>query len=124
MTINYYVYEIESLRIEKKINQDLFLKDIVSDRQYRRYLNQESVMTLDIFLKLLQRLDYDMSSFLVFVDQKQLEEKKPLLDIRSAIIDFDYDKAKALIYDLRKTLQSKEIDALLTLYLKLIDFYE
>lgn len=124
MTINHYIYEIESLRIEKKINQEVFLKDIVSDRQYRRYLNQESVMTLDIFLKLLQRLDYDMSSFLVYVDQKQLEEKKPLLDIRSAIIDFDYIKAKTWIHALKKRPQKKDIDAMLSLYLKLIDFYE
>ena len=124
MDINHYVFEIEALRIEKKINQDVFLKDIVSDRQYRRYLNQESVMTLDIFLKLLQRLDYDISSFLTYIDQKQLEEQKPLLDIRSAIIDFDYNKAKALIHDVKKTPQSKEIDDMLRLYLKLIDFYE
>jgi hypothetical protein len=124
MEINHYVYEIESMRIEKKINQEVFLKDIVSDRQYRRYLNHESVMTLDIFLKLLQRLDYDMATFLVYVDQKQLEEKKPLMDIRSAIIDFDYDKAKTWIHALKKRPQTKDIDALLTLYLKLIDFYE
>ncbi len=64
--------------LKKKINQDVFLKDIVSDRQYRRYLNQESVMTLDIFLKLLQRLDYDVSSFLTYIDQKQLEEQNPI----------------------------------------------
>ncbi len=124
MNIEQYVYEIESLRIEKKINQDVFLKNIVSDRQYRRYLNHESVMTLDVFLKLLRRLEYDITSFLTYIEQKQLDKKKPLFDIRSAMIDFDYNKAKTLIYNLQKTTQTNDIDAMLSLYLKLIDFYE
>jgi len=124
MDINQYVYEIESLRIEKKINQDVFLKNIVSDRQYRRYLNHESVMTLDVFLKLLRRLEYDITSFLTYIEQKQLDKKKPLFDIRSAMIDFDYNKAKTLINNLQQTTQTNDIDAMLTLYLKLIDFYE
>lgn len=88
MNVQAWLNEVETLRISKKLNQTFFLKDIVSERQYRRYLTGDSSLTLSIFLKLLERLDYDLPTFLTYLDTKKITSNKPLInyDLQSSIL--------------------------------------
>lgn len=124
MTTQNWLYDIETLRIERKINQESFLKDIVSDRQYRRYLNGESTLTLTIFLKLLERLDYTLPTFLTYLETKKTKEHQQFEQLRFAMIDFDYSTSKTMIKDIQSKHLSKEQLETLKLYETLIEFYE
>jgi len=124
MTTENWLYDIETLRIERKINQALFLKEIVSDRQYRRYLNGESTPTLTIFLKLLERLNYTLPTFLTYLETKKMKHNQQFDQLRFAMIDFDYTTSKVLIKDIKSMQLSNDQIETLRLYETLIDFYE
>ena len=124
MNVQAWLNEVETLRISKKLNQTFFLKDIVSERQYRRYLTGDSSLTLSIFLKLLERLDYDLPTFLTYLDTKKNNIQQTFDQLRFAIIDFDYQHAKNMIDDMHKIDLSEDQKKTLKLYQSLINFYE
>ena len=68
MELQKIMFALESLRVDKKMTQSLFLKDIMSDRQYRRYLNMESDITVETLIQLIERLEMTLESFFHYVD--------------------------------------------------------
>ncbi len=57
---------IEQLRHQKHITLEVFTKDIISERTYRRYLNENQAFTFDVLVKLVHRLDMRMRDVLIY----------------------------------------------------------
>lgn len=62
-----YLEAIESLRKEKGLSIDDLIDDVTSERSYRRYLNQELPIPLNILQKLISKLDVDFPDVLIYV---------------------------------------------------------
>lgn len=62
-----YLEAVESLRKEKGISIDDFIDEITSERSYRRYLNQELSIPLDVLGKLIEKLDVAFPDILLYV---------------------------------------------------------
>lgn len=65
--LTYYLEAVESLRKEKGLSIDNLIEDITSERSYRRYLNQDVPIPLDILEKLINKLDVDFPDILIYV---------------------------------------------------------
>lgn len=57
---------IEELRHNKHITLDEFTKNIISERTYRRYLNENKAFTFDVLVQLVHRLDMRMRDVLMY----------------------------------------------------------
>ena len=117
---------LEDQRIKKKYNQLAFCRGIISERNYRRYLNDEVQAKFEIILQLIHRLGFTYSAFMeALVTQKDtLHVMFQTLD--QFFKDFNYVKAKATIYDIKQfsqVLTPSQKDRL-SLYEKLIRLYE
>lgn len=57
---------IEHLRTQKKLAYQTFLDGIISERSYRRYVNEEKSFTFKILILLVERLQMKMRDFIIF----------------------------------------------------------
>ncbi|MDY0211001.1 MAG: helix-turn-helix transcriptional regulator [Acholeplasma sp.] len=71
---------MDNLRHERKVSQENFLYDIVSQRQYYRYLNGESLPPFDIVIELSKRLDM---TFDRLINQFQQASEKETLTVKA-----------------------------------------
>lgn len=118
-------YALESLRIDKKMTQSFFLRDIMSDRQYRRYLNLESDMTLETLVQLIERLEMTLESFFNYVDHFVTQKEKAFQNLKQHMSDYHYDQASHDIKLIQKMDGLLEEDLqILRLYQSLITFYQ
>jgi hypothetical protein len=65
--LSIYLEAVESIRKEKGISIDSFIDSITSERSYRRYLNQELSIPLDVLEKLISKLDVQIADILFYV---------------------------------------------------------
>ena len=69
---------IEHLRIQKKLSYQTFLENIVSERSYRRYVNEGKPFNFEILIQLVDKLQMKMRDFIIyalnFISVKHQEE--------------------------------------------------
>ena len=63
---------IDNLRDDRNMSQGDFLHNIVSMRQYRRYLSGESTMSYTILDQLAKRLDFDAELIIMELEAKKI----------------------------------------------------
>ena len=116
-----YLEAIDTIRKEKGLSIEALIEDITSERSYRRYMNQELSIPLQILEKMILRLGVSMSDILIYVLKVK---QKP-----SGIIEFftylHYDEL-TLATPYYKRLKDYQKDSLLlnTLVSMYVSWYE
>jgi transcriptional regulator with XRE-family HTH domain len=111
----------EKLRLSRNLTQEQFTKDIVSMRQYRRYIRGECLIPQYVVNKLSIRLGFKPEHIISEFDSERLSETQRVVSLFNSVVNQDYTKAKLLIKELKKEqfLDSQSQ----TLYIHSVNFY-
>lgn len=85
---------IESLRKRRNIDLDTFNKDIVSIRQYKRYLSGDSEMPYRAFILFAERLGFNPVKIQGDLELQKEEESKRIEEFYNQVIRKNYEKAE------------------------------
>ena len=88
---------IEYLRKESKISRTDFCEGICSDRQYRKYINGESIMKQDKLLLFCKKLGFTIEQFYFSFNEYDKEETKIVMKFYNAVSNKQYETAKKRI---------------------------
>jgi hypothetical protein len=72
---------LDTIREDRNITREDLVKDIVSLRQYYRFIKGESTLKSDTILKLLQRIEFDRSFFYEYFERTSNREFQQLQEI-------------------------------------------
>lgn len=116
---------MDSLRYERKINQETFLSNIVSQRQYYRYIKGESEPNFEIITLLAEKLSLPIDRLINMFESEVLNEKKLVKDFFNLVLKKDFEKSQELYLIISK---KNKLDTTSNLFLKigksLSDFYQ
>lgn len=91
---------MDNLRYERKLTQETYLQDIISQRQYYRYLYGESNPPLEVIIKLSKKLNLAIDRL---INQYKLDEENEGKEVQkyfNYVINKELDKAKAMFIEL------------------------
>lgn len=91
---------IERIRTARKIPQTKLVEGVVSIRQYRRYLNGDSDMPLDIFLQMITRLGLKTDRVLREMENVRVEEYRYTNKLYNAAVNYDYITFDKLMHNM------------------------
>ncbi|BCR35862.1 hypothetical protein [Mariniplasma anaerobium] len=87
---------IERLRIARHISQETFLHEIVSIRQYRRYLKGESDIPFSVISQLTTRLGMKTDTILREFEVAKIEETSKMNNLYNLAVNYDHKKFSEL----------------------------
>lgn len=64
--LSLYLEAVETIRKEKGLSIERLIEEITSERSYRRYLNAELPIPLDVLEKLISKLDVQIADILIY----------------------------------------------------------
>lgn len=96
-----YIYHIDELRRESKIKVIDFCSGICSDRQYRRYLSGEQIVTQGNLIMFCEKIGLSPNDFYSSFYRKDAQENSKVTKIYNAIEAFNYSEVDILIKKLR-----------------------
>ncbi len=88
---------IESLRTARHISQEAFLHEIVSIRQYRRYLRGESDIPFSIISQLTARLGLKTDTILREFEVAKIEETDRINRLYNFAVNYDHEEFAKLL---------------------------
>lgn len=91
---------IDKLRSYRNMTQEELLHDIVSMRQYRRYMNGDSTMSYMILDLLAKRLDFDAELIIMELEAEKIKQAQQINNLYNAVVGRNYDKAKELFKEI------------------------
>ncbi len=86
----------EVLRKSRGVTQEDFVHDVVSLRQYRRYLRGDSIMSYPVMVELSKRLSLTAKHVIEQLDKERLVEAKKVDNFYNALVTNDFEKARKL----------------------------
>lgn len=102
-----------------------FTDEIVSLRQYKRYLYGTSEMPFKMFVDLCSRIQTDPMYLIFELERKRIEQLTTLDDLNRAIITNDYKKADDIIEQLKtETLLDQANETYFQVQLLLLGYYK
>lgn len=93
---------IDRLRLYRNISQDTFLEDIVSARQYRRYLNGVSTLSYVILDKLSRRLGFNAEFVIMEVESEKIKQSLEVHKLYNAIVSKNKLAADLILKEIKK----------------------
>jgi hypothetical protein len=87
---------LEIQRTLLKVTQEAFVSDIVSVRQYRRYLRGLSIIPESLLRLFASRLDTTVDRLIHHFEETKAEQKKAIHDFHNSIVNYDYKVASLL----------------------------
>lgn len=93
----------DTIRYQRGLTQLDFVEDIISIRQYRRYLSGESKMTQDVINQLSRKLGFKPEHIILDFEASRINEMKLLIQFYNATVNYDWDKQKIYAERLEKT---------------------
>ena len=103
MDLNYsknFALYFDRLRFEKGLTQEQFVEDIISIRQYRRYLNGLSYMSHDIITKFSERLGYRPQHMILEFESEKIQETNRINQFYYYVANRGYDEAYKILKDM------------------------
>jgi hypothetical protein len=94
---------LDKIREAKNITRVDFLHDVVSVRQYKRYLYGESEMPYSIVEKLCNKLGVKFYHILNDFDSRVKNETKKLNQLYRSVVRYDFEKYKTLIREFNES---------------------
>lgn len=101
MRSNEFALFLDEIREARNVSKEDFVKDIVSQRQYYRFIKGESTLKSDIILELLERLELNNAFFYAYFKKTKDEEYGLLLDLYELIFLDQLDKANKLFQSIK-----------------------
>lgn len=95
-SIQFFNY-LEEIRKARKISQEDFINDIVSMRQYRRYLKGESSISHDVLESLCERLNVKLEYAFFEFQFKKSNETEVIIALYNNVVSENLDKALFLL---------------------------
>lgn len=128
MQIDLYSKELshylDKLRFSRNISLEEMTFDIVSLRQFRRYLRGEYQMPQVVFNKLSKRLGFKPEHLLLEFESMRLEETEQMNVLHNYVVNKNYDGAKLLISKIDPNYIVENNNLLMYKYsLLLLDYY-
>ncbi|MFA7075957.1 MAG: helix-turn-helix transcriptional regulator [Candidatus Izemoplasmatales bacterium] len=87
---------MENLRYDRKMTQELYLQDIISQRQYYRYRNGESEVPFDVIIKFANKLQIPLLKLISSYQSSSEKEKKLVQEFLNLVINQRFDEAKQI----------------------------
>lgn len=87
---------IERLRIARHISQEVFLHDVVSTRQYRRYLNGESEIPFNVIHSLTSKLGLKTDTLFREFEAAKIDESTKMNQLYNFAVNYDHDSFSEL----------------------------
>lgn len=87
---------MENLRYDRKMSQDNYLRDIVSQRQYYRYRNGESEVPFDVIIKFANKLQIPLLKLISSFQSSSEKEKALVQSFFNMVISKKLNEAKNL----------------------------
>lgn len=116
---------LDDFRQKKKLSMIKFTDEIVSLRQYKRYLYGTSEMPFKMFVELCGRIHIAPQYLIFELERKRIEQLTTLDDLNRAVITNDYAQSNLLIKQLREeTLLDKTNETYFELSILLMSFYK
>lgn len=116
---------LDDFRQKKKLSMIKFTDEIVSLRQYKRYLYGTSEMPFKMFVDLCSRIQTDPMYLIFELERKRIEQLTTLDDLNRAIITNEYKKADDIIEQLKtETLLDPANETYFQVQLLLLGFYK
>lgn len=91
---------IEKLRAYRNLTLEEFLHDIVSIRQYRRYLSGDSTLSYLILDQLATRLGFSAEYVIMELETEKIKQSKSVSDLYNSIVTNDLERAKNLFLEI------------------------
>lgn len=85
---------LDRVRQQKKITLESFTKDIVSIRQYKRYLYGESDIPHKVLVLLTERLDTNPTTILREFDKAKFDQLQSLFGFYNLVVTYNFNEAK------------------------------
>ncbi|PAT01271.1 hypothetical protein CI105_07380 [Candidatus Izimaplasma bacterium ZiA1] len=93
---------IDEIRKAKKITREDFLFEVVSLRQYKRYLYGESEIPFNIVISLARRVDIEPLNLLYDFEQEIKKETKTINSLFYHVANYDFEKVEDLLKVINK----------------------
>jgi hypothetical protein len=90
---------LERLRSARNISQETFVSDVVSIRQYRRYLNGESDIPFPVVDVLCMKLGIQTIDLLKEMETERFKESSRMINFYNMIVNNSLSEAKAFIQE-------------------------
>ena len=104
---------IDRLRTYRNITLEDFLFDIVSIRQYRRYMSGDSTLSFVILDQLSKRLGFDAEILIMELQTEKARQADQIKNIYNTVISKNLVKAKELMQEVNEEHILSESDRLL-----------
>ncbi|MBU1143206.1 MAG: hypothetical protein KKH92_06095 [Firmicutes bacterium] len=88
---------IDKLRSFRNIAQEDFLHDIISMRQYRRYMNGDSTLSYLVLDKLAKKLGFNAEFVIMELETEKMKQTQSVNNFYNSIVGNDVDKSKELV---------------------------
>lgn len=95
---NFALY-FDRLRYEKGLTQEEFVDQIISIRQFRRYLNGSSYMPHDIITKFSEKLGYRPQHMILEFESEKIQETKRVNTFYNLVANRGYKEAYQMMED-------------------------
>lgn len=95
----------DTLRFHRGITQEDFVFDVVSIRQYRRYISGECKIPQTVIIQLSKKLDIKPEHIIFDFESARIEESKKITAYYNAVINNDYKT----ISEMNKVLETNKI---------------
>ena len=91
---------IEKLRSLRNITQEDFLHDIVSLRQYRRYISGDSTISYSILEKLSKRLGFEANFIITELETEKVNQTLLVNDLYNLVANKQFDRVNKLLTEI------------------------
>jgi transcriptional regulator with XRE-family HTH domain len=85
---------MENLRYDRKMTQEVYLEDVISQRQYYRYRSGESEVPFDVIIKFANKLQIPLLKLISNYQSSSEKEKKLVQDFLNLVINQKFEEAK------------------------------
>lgn len=91
---------MESLRYDRKMTQDVYLHNVISQRQYYRYRNGESEVPFDVIVKFANKLEIPLLKLISTYHEYAAKETETVRNYFNLIINKQLKESKKLLKEI------------------------
>ncbi|MFA5692827.1 MAG: hypothetical protein WC907_04345 [Acholeplasmataceae bacterium] len=99
--------------MDRNLSQENFLHDVISLRQYRRYLSGDSTLSYVILDKLAKKLGFDAEYIIMELEIEKIKQSQNVYELYNAVVSKNFNLVKELLNNIDKDNLISENDILL-----------
>lgn len=91
---------VDKLRAYRNISQEDFLFEIISMRQYRRYMNGDSTLSYVVLDKLARRLGFTAEFVIMEIEAEKIKQSQLINEFYNTVITKNIEKSRMLLLEI------------------------